>query len=241
MTWGALGSAAIAYVASQRGVHGGGPANMADPFASQRPQYAAMLQYMMTGRKPTMLDASGVPHNSISNAVTGNLPSWQVPSDTPSVGNYQGVGMTSDGVPGREGFVGPLQGSSNNSFMSSDPSYEWRLQQGLEGVNRKMAAGGFLSSGNRMAELMNYGQNTASTEFQNEFSRLSQLSGANIGSPAAAAQLQQQQSAAAAAGQQQLLSNVGTAVSDWWKTDTGSGGSVNSDGATPVFTPYNHD
>ena len=71
------------------------------------------------------------------------------------------------------------------SFTSSDPSYNFRFQSGLDAVNRTEAAKGMLGSGNRLMDLMNYGQGMASTEFGNEFSRLTtleQLGGSNFGS-----------------------------------------------------------
>ena len=151
-----------------------------------------------------------------------------------------------DGPPMVPGSVGgPSTGAPaafGNSF-TSDPSYQFRLQQGLENADRRMASGGFLNSGNRAAELNSYAQGQASTEFQNQFARLAQLSGANIGSPAAAAQIQQNQQAASAAGTQQLVGQLGQAAVNWWNTPSSSNGGsqVNSDGNTPVFTPYGSD
>jgi hypothetical protein len=62
-------------------------------------------------------------------------------------------------------------------------------------------------SGAEMAAASAYGQNMASTEYANQFSRLSQLAGANVGSPAAAGQIiqgaaNQQQAGATAFGSQ---------------------------------------
>lgn len=92
-------------------------------------------------------------------------------------------------------------------FSSSDPSYAWRFSQGLQGVQRAQAAGGGAGSGAELAAITNYGQNLASTEYANQFSRLSQLAGANVGSPAAAGQIiqgaaSQQQAGATAFGTQ---------------------------------------
>lgn len=89
------------------------------------------------------------------------------------------------------------------SFSSSDPSYQFRFDQGNAAVQSQAAAGGLLTSGNRLTATENYGQQEASTEYANQFSRLSQLSGANTGSPAAAGQIiagqQSQQTQAAGA------------------------------------------
>jgi O6-methylguanine-DNA--protein-cysteine methyltransferase len=148
------------------------------------------------------------------------------------------------------------------NFQTSDPSYAWRLQQGLSALQRGLAQTGQTASGNEMAQLQQYGQGMASQEFSNEFnrqhssqaltdqeaatafnqhqaaqaltdqefsnlfnmqqteyanqfSRLAQLSGANVGSPGTAGQLQanqnmQQQQAASAVG-----NAVGNAAGNW--------------------------
>lgn len=139
------------------------------------------------------------------------------------------------------------QGQPPQNSFTSDPSYQFRLEQGLEATDRRMAAGGFLNSGNRAAELNNYAQGQASTEFQNQFSRLAQLSGANIGSPAAAAQIQQQQQAASAAGTQQLITAGAGLLKHWWDSPSDSGAPADNnnnglgDGSAPVFTDYGYD
>lgn len=84
-------------------------------------------------------------------------------------------------------------------FQTSDPSYQFRLQQGNQAVERSAAARGLLGSGAATEELMNYAQGAASQEFgaqynrvlsaipvaegqyQAQFSRLAQLAGVNIG------------------------------------------------------------
>jgi hypothetical protein len=73
-----------------------------------------------------------------------------------------------------------------SNFQAQDPSYNFRMQQGTAAVNAGAASSGLLNSGNRLTALQNYGQNTASTEFQNQYARLAQLSGANTGSTATA-------------------------------------------------------
>lgn len=60
---------------------------------------------------------------------------------------------------------------SNQNAITSDPSYQWRLGQGLEALENSAAARGGLLSGNTGRALQDYGQNAASQEYQNEFSR----------------------------------------------------------------------
>ncbi len=130
-------------------------------------------------------------------------------------GGGGGAQAAADPFAGQRGqYQQQLSQMMKGQFTPSDPSYKWRMDQGLEGVNRGAGASGLLRSGNRLAELMNYGQNQASTEYQNQYARLSQLAGANIGSPAAAAQIAQSNAAGSSAyGQQlggQLVNGIGS-------------------------------
>lgn len=59
-------------------------------------------------------------------------------------------------------------------FDSSDPSYQWRFEQGQQALERSLGARGLLNSGNAGIELQQYGQNAASTEYQAQFNRLLQ-------------------------------------------------------------------
>ena len=57
------------------------------------------------------------------------------------------------------------------SFSESDPSYQWRLQQGEKALQRSAAARGGLASGNTLRSLMGYGQGMASQEYAAEHAR----------------------------------------------------------------------
>ena len=111
-------------------------------------------------------------------------------------------------------------------FNSSDPSYAFRFSQGADALNRSQAASGGMGSGAEMAAATTYGQNMASTEYANQFSRLSQLAGANVGSPAAAGQIlqnagNQQQGGATALGSS-IGNAAGTAFGNWMNTPSAS-------------------
>jgi hypothetical protein len=113
------------------------------------------------------------------------------------------------------------------SSVSKLPGYQFQLDQGVQAVDRAAGAKGMLGSGNRLAELMHYGQGLASDFYGKQVSTLSQLSGANIGSPAAAAGIIGQQQGAAAAGGAQLGSLIGQnagAMGSWLGDLMGSGG-----------------
>lgn len=61
------------------------------------------------------------------------------------------------------------------SRITQDPSYQFRLDQGNQAINRGAAAKGMLGSGNVLAELAKFGQGMASEEYGNQFNRLSDL------------------------------------------------------------------
>jgi len=68
--------------------------------------------------------------------------------------------------------------------ITSDPSYQWRLRQGLDAVENSAAARGGALSGNALRAITDYGQGAASQEYNNEFQRWMARNG--IGQGAAA-------------------------------------------------------
>lgn len=105
-------------------------------------------------------------------------------------------------------------------FNASDPSYAFRFNQGLDALQRTQAASGQTGSGAALLAAQQYGQGSASQEYQNQFNRLSQLAGVGAGSPGAAGQIlnqagQTQQAGATAAGN--LLGNAAVAGWDAYK------------------------
>lgn len=71
---------------------------------------------------------------------------------------------------------------SNPGEFSSSPFYKFAYDQGLNSLQRK----GNVRSGNKLAELMKFGQGMASQTFFPQANLLASLSGATTGSPAAA-------------------------------------------------------
>ena len=59
----------------------------------------------------------------------------------------------------------------NTSGPNADPSYAWRLNQGLSAVNSSQAAKGGYFGGNTATALNDYAQGAASTEYQNQYNR----------------------------------------------------------------------
>lgn len=64
---------------------------------------------------------------------------------------------------------------TNPSSITSMPGYQFRLNEGLSGIDRNASRAGYLGSGNRLMELMRYGQDYASSEYDNEVNRLMNL------------------------------------------------------------------
>lgn len=122
----------------------------------------------------------------------------------------------------RPQYQSQLQAMMQGQFTPTDPSYQWRMDQGLKAVNRGAGASGMLHSGNRLQALEQYGQGLASTEYQNQYARLAQLSGANAGTGSAGtiaqgnAAAQQSNAAAVTNG----IMNWGSQLYDQWARST---------------------
>lgn len=71
--------------------------------------------------------------------------------------------------------LGKLQSGDIMGYM--DPSYQFRLSEGLKAMQRTAAARGGLLSGGALKEAQRYGQGLASTEYGNAFNRLASLAG----------------------------------------------------------------
>jgi len=59
----------------------------------------------------------------------------------------------------------------DGSQLSSDPGYQWRLDQGQKALERSSAARGGLLSGAAVKAASDYGQGSASQEYQNAYNR----------------------------------------------------------------------
>lgn len=74
--------------------------------------------------------------------------------------------------PGKSIYDTRLNQMLTRGFTPDDPSYKWRMNQGMENLSRASAARGMLGSGNVLAELTNYAQGAASQEYSAQFNRL---------------------------------------------------------------------
>lgn len=106
--------------------------------------------------------------------------------------------------------AGSVAGNRNaflNMFQSS-PDYQFRLNEGLRGVERSAAARGMLGSGATLRALNDYAQNTASAEYGNWYNRLASLAGVGQSATTTGAQL----GASAAAGAGNAIAQGGMAA-----------------------------
>ena len=150
----------------------------------------------------------------------------------------QGGGVGSSGAASAADPFGSQRGTyqtllaqmmTPGGFTPDDPSYKWRFDQGMDAVNRGTAAGGGVNSGGRLQALEAYGSGMASTEFQNQFTRLAQLSGATSGSPGTAGQILAGQQAGQQANASAAGNTIGKAVAGWGQQlATGMGGAGGS-------------
>jgi hypothetical protein len=57
------------------------------------------------------------------------------------------------------------------SQFQADPGYQFRMSEGMKALERSAAARGLLQSGGTLKGIQQYGQNLASSEYENAFSR----------------------------------------------------------------------
>lgn len=82
-------------------------------------------------------------------------------------------------VPRVPRFYAPAFQIPTAESVFNDPSYQFRLNQGLDALQRSAAAKGMLRTGNTLQDLMNYAQDYASQEYGNTFNRAAQAYGLN--------------------------------------------------------------
>ena len=130
----------------------------------------------------------------------------------------------------------------NPSSVTSDPGYQFGLNQGIQAVQGSAAAKGMLNSGNTFSGLNQFADQYAGQYLNNQELLLAQLAGANIGSPGTAGQIlnsqnQQQQQAASALGNQ-IAGAVGQGIGSYFNGGGYSGGNpfAGAGGNTYGFT-----
>jgi hypothetical protein len=136
--------------------------------------YAALMGGMGLGAPsaPTLPGAAGVPG---APAVAG--PAGQQGPAASGYGPVQNYGATQEQMAGAAAqYGGPNgQGQFTQTFkpsdLTTDPSYQWRLDQGQRMIRNSQSARGLLGGSQSKVDLLNYGQGAASQEYQSMYDR----------------------------------------------------------------------
>lgn len=85
-------------------------------------------------------------------------------------GYYTGVGTYDPGTLNTQGVTDPGAFSGEVNLLA-DPSYQFRLQEGIDALDKSASSRGLLQSGSQAKAVTDYGQNAASQEYQNAYNR----------------------------------------------------------------------
>lgn len=131
---------------------------------------ARARQMAMEGFSPEEIKAY---LNSTAAAVNQSTPGTSTPNGRGSFGGVPNAAapVSTGGTPADTSWV------DNYQYAPSSPSYQFRLDQGSKALQRSAAAKGDLFSGQTGQALTDYGQNVASTEFENDYRRLGDIAG----------------------------------------------------------------
>lgn len=117
-----------------------------------------------------------------SNPTSGNALTSSAPKSDPRDGvdpssgyRIDGAGGVSPGLTTGAGSAAPA-GPDYSAFFKS-PDYQFRRDQGIQGIERTASARGLTGSGNALAALDEYNSNLAAGEFGNYFNRQAALAG----------------------------------------------------------------
>lgn len=102
------------------------------------------------------------------------------------------------GAPAQPGYTLPTFGNAQQ-LLQNDPGYQFRLNQGQQGLDRRLAAMGMSGSGRALKDTIDYNQGMASQEYGNVWNRLANIAG--VGQSATGAQQQNAQQYGQAAGE----------------------------------------
>lgn len=135
--------------------------------------------------QPTVvgINPDGTPKMGIPTPVNGGMASAQgVPGQQGlgTIGQVPGVGDTSvqnygltdqESKAASDQYAGKFTGNYAPTQLDMDPSYQWRLSQGLKNLQASAAARGGLLTGQGAKDINDYAQGAASQEYQAAFDR----------------------------------------------------------------------
>lgn len=162
----------------------------AESGAVQLPNGMIMLPDGSTFSQDQLQHVAGVWYGAV-HAPDGNQQDWQNQYNSllgslqktplPNAGNAGG-GLTSEGVPNSAPFqagapaANPLSAPDYSAFFKS-PDYQFRKDQGMQGIQNSFAASGGAKSGNALKALAEFNSNLAAGEFGNYFNRQAAIAG----------------------------------------------------------------
>lgn len=126
------------------------------PTYGPRPQMGPQTQ-----GGPTYTNAQGQTIDAAGNVVQG-MPALGAPD--------YGVSPEALSAAGQQ-FQGQLTRTFTPSDLTQDPSYQFRLNEGLRAIQARGAATGMLQTGQGLKDITNYGQEAASQEYQSAYDR----------------------------------------------------------------------
>lgn len=97
---------------------------------------------------------------------------------------YREMGLEAQNALARMSGLGPDTGAADYGMLgrqfganelAMDPGYGFRLREGMKDLDRRLSAGGRMFSGGALKAGQQYGQELASQEYQNAFTRAMQL------------------------------------------------------------------
>lgn len=168
------------------GLFGGGPKKPKGPTAESVQQaaydkYISGFDYSGGGGGTAAPKNAFAPGSSPKTPPSGYMP-------TGSGGIRQGVTIDNDtgqvidsavqpGAGGATAAGPPMPAGPDYSNFFASPDYQFRRDQGVQGIERTASARGLTGSGNALAALSEYNSNLAAGEFGNYFNRQAALAG----------------------------------------------------------------
>jgi len=127
-----------------------------------------------------MMTGMGGPADNVGNGTYTNASGQTVDASGNVVASPSGIGSIMSGATQEElnaagsPYAGALTETFKPSDITTDPSYQWRLDQGMSALRAQQAAGGNRFSGQALKDITNYGQGAASQEYGNAYNRFMQ-------------------------------------------------------------------
>jgi len=166
--------------------------------------------------KPITSTISKVPGGSTALGVAGSIPGMQSLGTGSFLGGLYGPKpvMGGGGAPVTTQPYSPYGTGTDGSFdiqsfLRSNPAYQFLQEEGIRGLERSAAAKGEFGSGNLMRDLTSFSSGLASQAYSGEMDRIMKMAGVGAGSPGTAGQVYGQQAGAGTGFGQEAYGSLG--------------------------------